>query len=51
MDVEAYYIVADGAIADIVTFVPFSQVYKSLTISKVCQYDCNLCMSKNTYKR
>ncbi|XP_026726451.1 probable uridine nucleosidase 1 isoform X2 [Trichoplusia ni] len=39
MDVEAYYIVADGAVADIVTFVPFSQVYKSLTITKEWRTD------------
>ncbi|CAH0600225.1 unnamed protein product [Chrysodeixis includens] len=34
MDVEAYYIVADVAKLGKVTFVPFSQVYKSLSISK-----------------
>ncbi|XP_075981046.1 uncharacterized protein LOC142979760 isoform X2 [Anticarsia gemmatalis] len=34
MDPEAYYIVADAALVDKVTFIPFSQVYASLNITK-----------------
>lgn len=37
MDAEAYYIVAESAQPDKVTFVPFSQVYKYLSITKAGQ--------------